>query len=70
VKPWWGLVGSNFNSFRDGNMAQRRKSAVWCIGRITYWLGCESETLMTLREYYRPLRLEYRGYNRVFINTI
>jgi hypothetical protein len=29
---------------------------------------CESGAVMTLREC-RPLRPEYRGYNRVFINT-
>ena len=29
----------------------------------------EGGMFMTLREYCRPLRLEYRGYNRVFMNT-
>ncbi len=29
----------------------------------------ESEMPITLREYHRPLRLEYRGYHRMFINT-
>jgi len=48
---WSGVI---LIVFRDGNMTQWRKSAVWCIGRISYRLGCESETLMTLREYYRP----------------